>query len=230
MGKIKEDKYVASSNKYWNSDHVIDSFSNAAVKDYIKGFFKNYDPANNLKVADLGCGAGRYTIWLAQNGYDVYACDDSIGMLNRTKEGLEKIGYQDISHKILKCRLENLLFDDEMFDIVLTNGVIHNVYTIEEYKQCLKECTRVLKSNGVLYFSVFTSNTVDENLKKVEEHVYLTPDGLYMVLFSKEEIIQIMSDLNYQMTEEFALYDIWVETGIRSLFRAVYRKKNHSIS
>lgn len=227
MGKTEEGKYVFNSDNYWNSAHVIDYFSNAAVKDYIKDFFKSYDSVNKLKVADLGCGAGRYTIWFAQNGYDVYACDASTGMLNRTKEGLEKIGYHDIDRKILKSRLEKLAFDDGMFDIVFTNGVIHNAYTSEEYIQCLKECVRVLKSDGLLYLSVFTSDTVDEKLKKVEEHVYLTSDGLCMVLFSKEEIIRMMSDLNYQMTEEFALYDIHVETGVRSLFRAVYRKRNH---
>lgn len=224
MSKAEVCMYEVNSDHYWNSAHVIDSFSNAEVKDYIKEFFVNYDPGRHLKVADLGCGAGRYAIWLAQSGYDVYACDASEGMLNKTKEGLEKIGYQDIDQKILKNRLEDLPFDGEMFDIVLTNGVIHNAFTCEEYKQCLKECVRVLKTDGVLYLSVFTSDTIDDKLEKVEEHVYLTPNGLYMLLFDKEEIIQMLSDLNCQMTEECALYDIQVETGVRSLFRAVYQK------
>lgn len=225
MSKAEECKYAVNSDNYWNSAHVIDSFSNAEIKDYIKTFFGNYDPDRHLQVADLGCGAGRYTIWLAQNGYDVYACDASTGMLNKTKEGLDKIGYQDIERKVLKSRLEKLAFDDEKFDIVLTNGVIHNAFTCEEYKQCMKECVRVLKTDGVLYLSVFTSDTVDEKLEKVEEHVYLTPDGLRMVLFDKVEIIQMLSDLNLQTTEECALYDIQVETGVRSLFRAIYQKK-----
>lgn len=153
-------KYEVNSDDYWNSAHVIDFFSNTKVKDYIKDFFGNYDSGKHLKVADLGCGAGRYTIWLAQNGYDVYACDASEGMLNKTKEGLEKIGYRDIERKILKSRLNQLAFDDEMFDIVLTNGVIHNAFTCEEYIQCLKECVRILKTTGVLYLSVFTSDAV----------------------------------------------------------------------
>lgn len=227
MSKEEACKYAVNSDNYWNSVHVIDSFSNVAIKDYIKDFFRNYAPDKHMKIADLGCGAGRYTVWLAKNGYDVYACDASEGMLNKTKEGLEKIGYHDIEWKIVKSRLEELVFDDETFDIVLTNGVIHNAFTCEEYKQCLKECVRVLKTGGVFYLSAFTSDTVDKKLKKVEEHVYLTPDGLRMVLFDKIEIIQMLSDLNFQMTEECALYDIQVETGVRSLFRAVYQKRNY---
>ena len=226
MSEAEACMYEANSDQYWNSAHVIDSFSNAEVKDYIKEFFRNYGLGRHLKVVDLGCGAGRYTIWLAQSGYDVYACDASEGMLNKTKEGLEKIGYQDMEQKILKSRLEDLPFEDEMFDIVLTNGVIHNAFTCKEYKQCLEECVRVLKTDGVLYLSVFTSDTVDNKLEKVEEHVYLTPDGLRMILFNKEEIIQMLSDLNYQMTKECALYDIQVATGVRSLFRAIYKKDN----
>ena len=225
MSKTGNYEYAVNSDHYWNNTHVIDSFSNAAVKDYIKEFFEGYAPDRQLKVADLGCGAGRYTIWLAKQGYDVYACDASEGMLNKTKEGLEKIGYPDIEKKILKSRLENLSFEDQMFDIVLTNGVIHNAFTCEEYVLCLKECVRVLKPDGVLYLSVFTSDTVDEKLEKEEEHVYLTPDGLRMVLFSKEEIVQMLSELDYQMIEECGRYDIQVETGVRSLFRAVYQKK-----
>lgn len=139
----------------------------------------------------------------------------------------EAVTEENREPELYDSRLNQLAFDDEMFDIVLTNGVIHNAFTCEEYKQCLKECVRILKTTGVLYLSVFTSDTVDEKLEKVEEHVYLTPDGLRMVLFNKEEIIQMLSDLNYQMIEECALYDIQVETGVRSLFRAIYQKRIH---
>lgn len=226
MSKAGNCEYVVNSDHYWNDSHVIDSFSKAAVKDYIKEFFEGYASDRQLKVADLGCGAGRYTIWLAKQGYDVYACDASAGMLNKTKEGLKKIEYPDIEKKILQGRLENLPFGNQMFDIVLTNGVIHNAFTCEEYKLCLKECVRVLKQDGLLYLSVFTSDTVDVKLEKTEEHVYLTPDGLRMVLFSKEEIVQMLLELDYEMIEECGRYDIQVETGVRSLFRAVYRKMN----
>ena len=225
MCKTEKEKYIFNADNYWNNSQVVDSFSNATVKDYIKDFFEQYDPINNIKVADLGCGAGRYTIWLAQNGFDVYACDASIGMLNRTKEGLKKIRYQNIEEKVVHSRLEKLPFDDEIFDIVLTNGVIHNAYTVEEFFQCLKECMRVLKQDGILYLSVFTSDTIDEGLEKIDKHVYLTPDGLRMVLFSKEEIIRTLRDKNYKVLDVCDLYDIQVETGVRSLFRATYQKK-----
>lgn len=227
MCREEKSNYIINSNRYWNDSRIIDDFSNAEVKDYIKLFFEKYDPPNNIKVADLGCGAGRYTIWLAQKGFNVYACDASAGMLNRTKEGLKKIGYQDIEDKVVLSRLENLVFGDNMFDIILANGVIHNTYTVEGFLQCLKECIRVLKRDGIFYLSVFTSDTVDQRLERIDEHIYLTPDGLRMILFSKEEILQIMRDEKCQVADVCMLYNIRVETGIRSLFRATYQKKNN---
>lgn len=186
--------------------------------------FLKFPKPSELKVADLGCGAGRYTKWLAERGFITYACDFSQGMINKTKEKLQVFNYPHLEERIKQSNLKQLYFEDEIFDIVLTNGVIHNAYTMEEYVQCIKECLRVLKKDGTIHMSIFTSDTIDVKLKKLEEHVYMTVDGLRMILFSKDEITRMMNEFGYRITDVCTLYDIKVETGVRSLFRATYRR------
>ena len=42
-------------------------------------------------VLDLGCGTGRYTIFLAKTGFDVYACDLSEKAIEIVKKELPSV-------------------------------------------------------------------------------------------------------------------------------------------
>lgn len=95
-----------------------------------------------VKLLDLGCGTGRFTIPLATRlGYSVTGVDASEEMIQEAKTkkdaGLVTWDVQDAT---------SLTFPDESFNAIFMSHLLHHV---EDKLQVLKECYRVLKPRGV---------------------------------------------------------------------------------
>ncbi len=78
-------------------------------------------PARGLRVADVGCGTGRYAIPLAAQGAEVTALDFSSGMLERAaqKPGAERVHF--VAHDLgrLPWPLPSASFDRALSCLVL---------------------------------------------------------------------------------------------------------------
>lgn len=98
-------------------------------------------------VLDFGCGTGTVTLALSKRNIPVVSLDASLGMLKKTEEKINQLGYK--AHLVLGDG-ENLPFRDKIFDSVICQGVLHHIPGIEK---ALKEISRVLKNNGIVFFS-----------------------------------------------------------------------------
>lgn len=102
-------------------------------------------------ILDIGSGAGFDLIVASRlTGPDgqVYGIDLTEDMIARAEENLEKVGMSNV--KIKHIDSEELPFSDDMFDVVISNGVIN----LSPCKQDLfREINRVLKPGGRLQFA-----------------------------------------------------------------------------
>jgi ubiquinone/menaquinone biosynthesis C-methylase UbiE len=109
-------------------------------------------------VMDLGCGTGRHSIYLAEQGFKVYATDISETGLEITKSKAAKLNLSNIEFKIHDMR--DILFDNNTFDGILcvwTTG--HG--TLDDSRKNINEIYRVLKPNGLVvidYVSKYDKN------------------------------------------------------------------------
>ena len=102
---------------------------------------------NEKKVLDVGCGTGRYTEWLLNNGAEVVGFDASPHMLEYAKK---RVG--DRAELILHDLNKPLIFlENDSFDLILATLVLDY---IEDWKPVLREFKRVLRKDGCLVFSV----------------------------------------------------------------------------
>lgn len=93
-------------------------------------------------VLDAGCGLGKETKLLLQNGLKVVSIDISKGML---KEARKLMPNGDFRH----MDMTRLSFKDETFDAVWCFSSIHHLRKPEAAK-AMRELTRVLKPNGII--------------------------------------------------------------------------------
>jgi ubiquinone/menaquinone biosynthesis C-methylase UbiE len=103
------------------------------------------------RILDIGCGAGRTTIPLVQQGYAVTGTDISVPMV---RQG-HRLNSTDVQKATwAACDAADLPFSDGVFDGALFsyNG-IELVPGLEEKERVLTEVCRVLKSGGKLIFT-----------------------------------------------------------------------------
>jgi SAM-dependent methyltransferase len=98
------------------------------------------------KVLEIGCGAGRCTVALAQRGYFIDAMDSVEGMTNSTQEHALEAGVSSSVATSLGDA-HNLAFPDGSFGLVLAMGVIPYLHFPQK---ALKEMVRVLRPGGFL--------------------------------------------------------------------------------
>lgn len=91
------------------------------------------------KVLDVGGGTGRIARELVKLQPDITLIDSSHGML--------RVANHKSRVKLTQCEAERMPFSAESFERVLLVDTLHHV---ADASATLKECLRVLKSNGIL--------------------------------------------------------------------------------
>lgn len=114
-------------------------------------------PENTL-VADVGCGNGKYLDALSENGRITLGSDFSKGLVNvcREKDRVTKGGL--IVSDCLQSPLRN-----NLFDAAISIAVIHHMTSFKRRLQAFSELSRVLKSGGKGFATVWAFEQKNTN-------------------------------------------------------------------
>ncbi len=111
-------------------------------KRVVKARFESF---SGEKVLDLGCGYGAYADYFQSIGADVTGIDGSGKMIEIARER-----YPAINFSVMDITAP-LSFENDRFDVVFSNQVFMD---IEDIDNVFSECRRILKTGGILYYSI----------------------------------------------------------------------------
>ena len=97
-------------------------------------------------VLELGCGAGQWSVWLAQHGARVTGLDLSERQLSHARRSAAAASV-DVTW--VQGSAESLPFDNATFDLVLSD---HGAMSWGDPDRTLPEVARVLRPGGILVF------------------------------------------------------------------------------
>ncbi|HTF02857.1 MAG TPA: class I SAM-dependent methyltransferase [Bacteroidia bacterium] len=109
---------------------------------------KHLELKPNLKVIDIGCGAGFPLFELAErlgSSCTVYGIDPWTNATQRAKQKIKSYGLSNV--EIIESSAETIPFEDNSIDLVVSNLGINN---FENPPVVFKACHRVLKPGGKL--------------------------------------------------------------------------------
>lgn len=189
---MKENKYDDPKffEKYSQMSRSIEGLNAAGEWATLKTLLPDFQGKTLL---DLGCGYGWHCIYAAEQGAErIVGVDLSEKMLEtaRAKTTDDRITYQ-------RCAMEDIEFEPESFDIVLSSLALHYV---ENFEIIVKKVHTILKPGGAFLFSaehpVFTAYGTqdwyyDESGKILHfpvDHYYY--EGKRTATFLGEEVVK----------------------------------------
>jgi len=127
--------------------------------EYTRKAFDSIPEIDKPRILDIGCGTGTVTLELAR------LSNGEITSIDIDQKALDKLNYK-IREKRLSDKVKvyhrsvyDTKFEDEMFDIIWEEGVIH----LLDFKKAITECNRILKVNGYM-ISGEATNWADKKL------------------------------------------------------------------
>ncbi len=146
MTELEEYYNKFNEEKRLNSRHGQVEFrvSMKYILEYLQECENTGREKGDIKLLDIGAGTGRYSVAIAQKGYDVTAVElvkHNLGLLKAKNSAVKAM--QGNALKLKKLA-------DEQFDVTLLFGPMYHLFSKEDRIKALSEAKRVTKKGGVI--------------------------------------------------------------------------------
>ncbi|HEY3375019.1 MAG TPA: class I SAM-dependent methyltransferase [Candidatus Aquicultor sp.] len=160
-------------------------------------------------VLELGCGAGYDAYQFCKHEAEYTGIDLTPENPDRTKAHLSFYGY---AVELAVGDAENLQFNDETFDVVFSNGVLHHTPDIEK---SFKEAYRVAKHGGEFWVIIYHKNSVFYRL------TVTLADHILGLGFLKRSLRERRSMIEYTTSAKLPLVNVYSRRQLKHMLRKV---------
>lgn len=112
---------------------------------------QGYPEKSKMKALDLGCGTGRDARWLAEQGFDVTAVDNSNGML---EEARKENSHENIRYVLDEApSLSALSGSGEKFDVILMSAFLFHLNE-DDRQEFYKNLEPLMNEDSYVYMTL----------------------------------------------------------------------------
>lgn len=155
----------------WSRPTVVQGFVTSPPNDRLIRFVESERTRiHHLRILDIGCGAGRNALPLAQGGLRVVGVDLSWPMLraagNPASRGAALLF-------LALASMDKIPVHDRSFDVVIAHGIWNLARTGVEFRQAVREAARVSRPGAALFLFTFSRNTLPEAARPIAGETFV---------------------------------------------------------
>ncbi|SDD80539.1 class I SAM-dependent methyltransferase [Pedobacter soli] len=152
-------------------------------------------------ILDAWCGTGRNLVYFLNSGYHVFGVDkneESISQLKKTTARYPLINPEENFHV---TAVENLPFENEKFDLVISSAVLHFAENLTHFELMLDSMWRVLKKGGYFFCRLASEIGIESSVHFIGNGRYILPDGSERFLVNQEMLLRLTKRLGGELHE-----------------------------
>lgn len=149
---------------------------------------------SRMRILDAGCGSGRNLVYFLRAGCDVYGVDTSPDAIAHVRVLARTLAPQLPAENFRHEPVEQMSFEDESFDAVLSSAVLHFARDEAHWLALMREMWRVLKPGGIFFARLASTAGVEDALEHLGGRRYRLPGGVEWLL-SDERMLRETTDL-----------------------------------
>ncbi|MGN8055142.1 class I SAM-dependent methyltransferase [Pedobacter sp. 22163] len=181
------------------SEHIQETFGNIDIYMFDQLLKGTYDECKI--VLDAGCGTGRNLLYFLRSGAQVYGVDQNPEAIAELKKLASAFPHINPEESFSIGPVEQLPFENESFDLVVSSAVLHFAENQEHFEAMLSAMWRVLKPGGYFFCRLASEIGIESLVRFIGNGRYILPDGSERFLVNQEMLVRLTKKLGGQLHE-----------------------------
>lgn len=219
----------------WSAAGTVAGFSTAAPNEILMAFARaELGRLGGQGVAvDIGCGAARNAVPLAEMGWTVVGTDLSQPML---EAAVARAGHAGVSSRVrcVSAPMEALPIDSASADLVIAHGIWNLAASTAQFREAVREGARVAKPGAALFVFTFSRHTLPDAASPVpgESFVFTQFSGRPQCFLTEEQLLTEMANAGFDPDPGVPLREYnrpsqkTVQIGGPVIYEAAFRRRS----
>lgn len=207
--------YALLSLKY---DELMQDVPYEKWTDFFQEMIEQYGVQRNssLDVLDLGCGTGRFLLYLLENQHQAIGMDLSEDMLTMAAQNLQE---KHLFAPLFQQSMDNFVLDQKVDVVTIFCDALNYLLDEEAIKNTFSCVSDVLQEDGLLLFDVHSPYKMSTEFKDATYSMLADDYVVIWNTFLDEERLQVRHELTYFFQdEETGLYERIEESQLQRTF------------
>ena len=153
------------------------------------------------RICDAGCGSGRNLVYLLRQGYDIRAVDADRSAVEVVRAMAQRLAPDLPAGNFRVESVEKMSFPDRCVDFVISSAVLHFARDDDHFEAMLRECWRLLDSNGIFFSRLASSIGIESRVRALGSGRFLLPDGSARYLVDEARLMTLTAQLGGELID-----------------------------
>lgn len=152
-------------------------------------------------ILDAGCGSGRNLVYFLRQNMEVFGVDADPEAIAEVIRLISNLSNSFPIDHFFVSPVEQLPFDNEQFDLIISSAVLHFAKNLEHFEAMLNSMWRVLKPGGYFFCRLASDIGIESAVQFIGNGRYILPDQSERFLVNQEMLLRFTKKLGRTLHE-----------------------------